>query len=187
LIFMERTFLAVKPDGVKRGMVGEILSRFEKLGLKIVGMKMVWVDEDLLRKHYDKDEAWFEKVGTRSLEFWKENGKDPNEDLGTDDPIKLGKMIHQWLLDFMKSGPVVAMVLEGPGSVEIVKKHVGPTYPIDAPPGTIRGDYTYDSPTLSAFGRRAVYNLVHCSGVPIEAEFEIGLWFKEHELFEYQK
>ena len=101
---MERTFLAVKPDGVKRGMVGEILSRFEKLGLKIVGMKMVWVDEDLLRKHYDKDEAWFEKVGTRSLEFWKENGKDPNEDLGTDDPIKLGKMIHQWLLDFMKSG-----------------------------------------------------------------------------------
>ena len=74
MIFMERTFLAVKPDGVKRGMVGEILSRFEKLGLKIVGMKMVWVDEDLLRKHYDKDEAWFEKVGTRSLEFWKENG-----------------------------------------------------------------------------------------------------------------
>lgn len=181
---MEQTLLVVKPDGVRRGLVGEILSRFERLGLHIVGSKMVKVSDDLLQKHYKKGDDWYKKVGESTLKFWEENGKDPGEDLGTSDPIKLGKKVQGWLFEYLKEGPVIAFVLEGPHAVAIVRKHIGSTYPIEALPGTIRGDYHYDSPGLSAFNKRAVYNLVHASGTPEEAQFEIGLWFKVDELMQ---
>ena len=181
---MERTLLVVKPDGVKRGLVGAILARFERIGLQIIGAKMLKVDDVLLEKHYNKDEAWFRKVGESTIKFWEENGKDPNEDLGTSDPVEIGQKIQGWLFDYLKEGPVLAVVLSGPHAVELVRKHVGPTYPLEAPPGTIRGDYHYDSPGLSALNKRAVYNMVHASGTAEEAEFEIRLWFRESELFE---
>lgn len=181
---MEKTLLVVKPDGVARGLVGEILARFERVGLKIVGAKFVRVDEKLLKKHYNKDEAWFRRVGESTFKFWEKEGRDPGEDLGTSDPVEVGKMIQKWLFDYLQTGPVMAFVLSGPHAVELVRKHVGPTYPVEASPGTIRGDYHFDSPGLSAFGKRAVYNLVHASGSPEEAEFEIKLWFKHDELFE---
>lgn len=180
---MEQTLLVVKPDGVARGLVGEILARFEKVGLKIVGMKMLKTSDDLLKTHYNKDDSWFKKVGESTLKFWEENGKDPGEDLGSNDPIEIGKKIQGWLFEYVNSGPVVAIVLEGPHAVDIVRKHVGSTYPLEAAPGTIRGDYHYDSSGLSASNKRAVYNIVHASGAIDEAKFEIKLWFKASELF----
>lgn len=180
---MEKTLLVIKPDGVLRGLVGEIVGRFEKVGLKMIGMKMVRVTDDLLVQHYNKDEIWYKRVGEATLKFWEENGKDATDELGTTDPITIGKKVQGWLFDYVKSGPVVAIVLSGPHAVELVRKHVGPTYPIDAPPGTIRGDYHFDSLGQSASEKRAVYNMVHASGSVDEAEFEIKLWFREDEIY----
>ena len=183
----EQTVVLVKPDGVKRGVVGDILSRFERVGLKIVAMKMVTVDRDFVGKHYRDDPKWYKSVGDRLLAFYKENGKDPNEDLGTSDPIELGKKVREWLFIYITSGPVVAMLLSGPHAVEIVRKFIGTTYPLNSPPGTIRGDYHYDSPFLSNFGQRSVENLVHASGSIEEAEFEKKLWFQKEEIQKYKR
>src|SRR3989338_2356597 len=181
---MERTFVAIKQDGVKRGLVGEIISRFERLGLKIVAAKMLKVSDDLLGKHYNKGEAWYRKVGERTIEFWEKNGKDPKEELGITDPVEMGKQLQEWLFGYMKSGPVMAFVVEGRNASALAKKHVGPTSSVEAPPGTIRGDYYHQDSSLS-FGEHDVYNIVHCSGSPEEAEFEIKLWFREDELHVY--
>lgn len=184
---MSRVLVAVKPDGVRRGISGDILARFEKLGLKITGTKLFNLGDDLLRKHYDKDEDWFRKVGERTIEHWKNKGKDPGEDYGVTDPVEMGKKVQSWLFQYMKSGPVFAMVFEGENAVELARKHIGPTSSIEAPPGTIRGDY-YTQPTKDlTYGEHQVYNIVHCSGNDEEAEFEIKLWFKEDELVDYQK
>lgn len=181
---MQRTLVFIKPDGVKRGLIGEIIARFERIGLRVVGAKMLVVNDELLRKHYDKDVAWYKKIGQGALEFWKKYGKDPAENLGTSNPVRIGKMVQKWLFEYIQSGPVLAVVLQGPHAVELVRKHVGPTYPLEAPPGTIRGDYYYDSPALANFDKRAVYNMIHASGSVEEAEFEIKLWFRVDEIFE---
>lgn len=184
---MERTLLAVKPDGVKRGLAGEIIRRFENVGLKIVGMKMVWIDKDFASRHYNKDETWLRKVGANMLKFYGENGKDPGENLGTRDELELGKKIQEWLFEYVTSGPVIAVVLEGAHVVDVVKKHIGATSPLDAQVGTIRGDFAYDSPDAANFTGRAIRNMIHCSGNKEEAEFEIKLWFKDSELYEYDR
>lgn len=182
---MEKTLVVIKPDGVKRSLIGEIISRFERIGLKVVGTKMVWVDEDFVGQHYRDDENWYKAVGEKLLAFYKENGKDPGENLGASDPIGLGKLVRKWLFDYITSGPVMAIIFEGPHAVELVRKHIGSTYPLTAAPGTIRGDYYYDSPVLANLGKRSVMNLIHASGTVEEAEFEIKLWFKEKEIYSY--
>ncbi|MFZ5932770.1 MAG: nucleoside-diphosphate kinase [Patescibacteria group bacterium] len=181
----EQTVVLVKPDGVRRGIVGEILSRFERVGLKVVAMKMVWVDEKFVGKHYRDDAKWYQSVGERLLKFYEENGKDPGEDLGTKDPIELGKKVRKWLFTYITSGPVVALLLQAPHAVELTRKLVGETYPLTAAPGTIRGDYHYDSPFLSNLSHRSVQNLVHASGSKEEALFEKKLWFKKEEIYSY--
>ena len=180
---MQSTLVVIKPDGVRRGIVGDIIARFERLGLKIVGMKMLRVDDELLKQHYDKPDEWLAKVGGKLIEFYEQNGKDSREDLGTTEAVEVGKKILGWLFDYVSSGPVVAFVVEGYNAVELVRKHTGSTYPLEAAPGTIRGDYHYDSADLANFGKRAVENIVHSSGSEEEAKFEIGLWFKNDELF----
>lgn len=179
--------MLIKPDGVKRGLAGEIISRFERTQLKIVAMKMVWVDQEFVGKHYRDDDKWYKSVGDKLLKFYEENGKDAGEDLGTADPIELGKKVRKWLFDYITSGPVVAMLLEAPHAVELVRKLVGPTFPVSAPPGTIRGDYYYDSPLLANFGQRSVKNLIHASGSVEEADFEKQLWFHESEIHDYKR
>ncbi len=131
---MERTFVILKPDAVQRGLIGEIISRFERRGLKIVGMKFMQVDETLARKHYAVHE---------------------------------GKPFFNGLIEYITSGPVVAMVLEGTDAIQIARKTIGATRPAEADPGTIRGD----------FGLEIGRNLVHGSDGPETAAFEIGLWF----------
>ncbi len=180
---MEQTLLVVKPDGVQRGLVGDILSRFEKLGMKIVGMKILHVEADFVGKHYQDDPKKLVITGERTLKFWQENGRDAKEDLGSDDPVEIARIVRNWNLDFMSSGPVVAIVLESPHAIELVRKHIGHTFPLMSAPGTIRGDYHYDSPHLANLvDKRSILNLVHASGNKEEAEFEIKLWFKKSEL-----
>jgi nucleoside-diphosphate kinase len=186
--YYEQTLVVIKPDGVRRGLVGEILARLERVGLKIVGMKMTWVDAQFVGKHYKDDAKWYKSVGDRMIAFSKEHNRSPKDSLGTDDPIEIGKKVRQWLLDYLTEGPVVAMVLEGYHAVDIVRKIVGPTYPMSAPPGTIRGDYHFDSPFLANFvGKRSVKNMIHASGSAEEAVAEIDLWFKKNELHDYKR
>lgn len=184
---MEKTVVLIKPDGVKRGVVGDILDRFEKIGLKIISLKMIWVDQDTVGKHYQDDEAYHRKVGERTLENYKEFGLDPNEKLGTNDPVEIGRLIRKWNMEFLSSGPVVAILLEGPEAVRMVRKLVGTTYPSESAPGTIRGDYSVESPMIANTQGRTIRNLIHASGNVEEAKFERKLWFHEKDIYDYKR
>jgi nucleoside-diphosphate kinase len=184
---MEKTVVLVKPDGVKRGLCGEIISRFEKVGLKIVAMKMVWVDEDFASKHYPvKRKEWVKNIGVRALETYQEYGYDPKEDIANLDPEAMGELMVKWLLDALTAGPVVAILLEGLGAVKTVRKMVGHTFPDKAVPGTIRGDFSSDWGLTFKSGR-AGRNVVHASGNPEEAKFEEELWFHKKEIHAYKR
>lgn len=184
---METTIVLIKPDGVKRGIIGEIISRFEKMGLKIAAMKMVWVEKDLVAEHYSNKEDFLRGMGEKTLKTYEQYGKDAMEELGTDDPLEIGKMLRNWNIDFIASGPVVAMLLEGNHAVDNVRMLVGDTIPTFAVPGTIRGDYSVDSPVLANAKKRTIRNIVHASGNIEEAEFEKKLWFKESEIYSYKR
>ena len=179
------TVVLVKPDGVKRGVIGDITARFERVGLKIAAAKMIWVDATHVGKHYKDEDDYHRSVGQKLLENYKKYGLDPKESLGTKDPVELGRMIRSWNMEFLSSGPVFAMLLVGPGAVEVVRKIVGHTFPAEALPGTIRGDYAIESSYQANTQKRVVRNLVHASGNKEEAEFERKLWFKEEEIFNY--
>jgi nucleoside-diphosphate kinase len=177
----ERTFVIVKPDGVQRSLVGEIIKRYERTGLKLIGMKFWLADEATFWKHYNKDDAWFLKKGTKIVEDKKAAGLPVDKE-----PIEYGKDIIRQLVKFMTAGPVLMMVWEGNQAVSVVTKITGTTEPSSSDVGTIRGDFTVDSYGISAVDDRAVRNLIHCSDAPSEAEREIALWFKPEELLSYR-
>lgn len=184
---MERTLVVLKPDSVQRGIVGDIITRFEKTGLKIIGLKMFVPTTDVLDRHYPADREEFVRgIGERTLESYREVGLDVKKQFGHEDALKVGHEVRKWLVDFMRSGPVVAMVLEGPHAIEVVRKIRGHTLPQKALPGTITGDYSFDSSYVANSANRPIRNLVHASGNAEEAVFEINLWFTESELFEYE-
>jgi nucleoside-diphosphate kinase len=184
----ERTVVLIKPDGVKRGLVGEILVRFEKMGLKIRAMKMVWADEGLAKKHYpDSRTELLKGIGEKTLATYEKYGMDPNEKFGKMTPEEIGKMVNGWNIEFLTSGPVVAMLLEGLHSVDNVRAMVGSTMPVSAQAGTIRGDYSLDSAALANIKGRAVKNLIHASGNNEEADYEAQLWFKEVDVVDNYK
>jgi len=183
---VERTLVIIKPDAMQRGIIGDIIQRFEKVGLKMIGAKMLVADRELADKHYPKDrEAFIVGMAGKTLENYKELGMDPMEDFGTDDPKEIGLKIQSWLVDFLISGPVFAFVLEGPHAIEVVRKLAGFTLPSKAAPGTIRGDYSFDSSSMANLAKRPIRNLLHASGDAEEAAFEINLWFRDNELYEY--
>lgn len=185
---MEQTVVLIKPDGVKRGLIGEIMTRLERMGLKIVAMKMVWPKEDLLLKHYkSSEEATLRRWGEKTLATYTKYGKNAKKDLGTNDPLELGRMVNKWLFDYVTSGPVVAMIVEGRHAVDNVIVLAGPTMPVNAPAGTIRGDYSTDSAAYANDEKRGVLNLVHVSASLEEANFEKTLWFTPEEIHEYKK
>jgi nucleoside-diphosphate kinase len=177
----ERTFVIVKPDGVQRGLVGEIIKRFERTGLKVVGLKMSVLPEELLWKHYDKDDAWFLKKGTGIVESLTAAGLPVEKEA-----IEYGKDIIRALVKYMTVSPVVSMVIEGNQAVAVVKKLVGETEPATSDVGTIRGDFTTDSYAICAVDDRAVRNLIHCSDEVENANKEIAMWFKPEELYNYR-
>ncbi len=177
----ERTFVIIKPDGVQRALIGEIIKRFERTGLKIAAMKLFMADEKRLWTHYNKDDAWYELKGNNTIKNRQAAG------MVADKPaIEYGKDIVRALVSFMSCGPVVALVLEGNEAVGVVKKIVGATEPLSSDVGTIRGDLTLDSYNLSNIDGRAVRNLIHCSDKPEEAQREIGIWFKDEEILNYR-
>lgn len=184
---MERTFVMVKPDGVRRGLTGKVIARFEQAGLKLVGMKMVHPTKEKVKDHYPSSESWFKTAGGKTLSSYKEQGLDPKEHLGTDSALEIGKIIKGWLVEFISSSPVVCMVWEGNHAIKNVRRIVGNTLPLNAAPGTIRGDFALDSPDLANERTRPIRNIVHASGDPEEASHEISLWFDPDELFDYTR
>ncbi len=177
----ERTFVILKPDAIQRNFIGEIISRFERTGLKITAMKMLVPKAEQCWLHYNKDEAWFQSKGERIVKG-REDNKLPVEK----EAIEYGRDIIGQLVTFMTSGPVLAMVIEGNQAVGIVTKLVGGTEPLTSDIGTIRGDLTLDSYDLAGLDSRAVRNLIHCSDKPAEAEREIKLWLTENEIINYR-
>jgi nucleoside-diphosphate kinase len=153
---MERTLIVVKPDGVQRSLVGRVLQRFEDVGLKIVGMKMVWIDADFAKKHY------FDLAERR------------------------GEHVLKNMVDLMTEGPVVAVVLEGVSAAENVRRIVGSTEPKSAAPGTIRGDFAHHSFAYTDEKQQGIRNLIHASGNAEEAKMEVALWFKDSEMHDYK-
>jgi nucleoside-diphosphate kinase len=180
----EKTLVLLKHDAVARGIMGEIIQRFERIGLKICGMKLVEATDEMGQKHYPNSVEWLTTVGNRTLDEYKEKKIDPIKRLGTDDPIEIGKLIKQWNVEYLTTGPVLALVLEGPDAVKLVRKHVGSTIPAMALPGTIRGDYSFDNADIANDQGRPFYNLIHASGNVEEANYEIDLWFKKDEIFD---
>ena len=177
----ERTLVIVKPDGVQRSLIGEVIKRIERTGQKIVALKMVVPTADQCREHYNKDDAWFLTKGEKIVADRKSAGIPVEKEA-----IEYGRDIIGRLIAFMTSGPVVAMVVEGNKSVGIIKKIVGVTEPMTSDVGTIRGDFTLDSYDLADFDGRAIRNLLHCTDKPEEAMREIDLWFKKGELIDYK-
>jgi len=176
----ERTLIILKPDAVQRSLIGEVIKRFERTGLKCTAMKMIMADEATLLKHYNKDDEWFLKKGTRAVEDLKAH------DLPVEkEAIEYGKDMIRTIVKYMTAAPVIIMILEGSKAVDVVTKLVGTTEPSTSDVGTIRGDYTIDSYGHSAYENRAVRNLIHSSDVPQEAEREIALWFKDEEIMDY--
>lgn len=178
----ERTLVIVKPDGIQRSLIGEIIGRFERAGLKLVAMKMAVPTPVMVEKHYLVNPEWRRITGEKTIESYRKKGKKPP----TDDPYKMTEMILKNLKKYMSAGPVIAMVWQGVHSIGIVRKLVGGTEPLTSDVGTIRGDFTIDSYELSDIDGRAVRNLVHASGNTDEAEKEIALWFKKDEVVTYR-
>ena len=154
---IEKTLVLIKPDGVQRSLMGSIISRFENAGLKIIGMKMKWINKEFAMKHYTED---IEK--------------------------RRGKIVRDKLIDFITQGPVLAMCLEGVNAIENVRKLVGDTEPRKSMPGTIRGDLAHVTYDYADGKNIAVKNLIHASSDKNDAEYELKLWFSDEELHSYK-
>jgi len=176
---MERTLVLIKPDAFKRGLVGEIISRFERVGLTLEEMKVVNATNEIVGKQYPDDKNWIRSVGKKAVDTYKKYNLNIAEDLGTGDALEVGKLVRKWLIRHLTSGPVVALILSGNHAIEVVRKIVGNTVPLFAELGSIRGDFSIDSPDLSTKERRVLQNLVHASETAEEAKREISIWFEK--------
>ncbi|MCA9353524.1 nucleoside-diphosphate kinase [Candidatus Nomurabacteria bacterium] len=181
----EKTFVILKPDTLQRGLVGEVIKRFERIGLKIVAMKMIQADEETIFKHYNKDDAWYERKGSGIVENRKKLGKPVEKEA-----IEYGKDIIRTMVHYMCASPVVVMVVEGNSAQAVVKRLVGGTEPTTADTGTIRGDFALDSYFLCDTDEsRGLRNLIHCTD-PADGEDaynnEVSVWFDEKEILNYR-
>ena len=183
----EKTFILIKPDGVKKGLVGEVIRRFEQRDLKIVALEMFMPTLQMIDDHYPKDPAWIERLGHKTLTTYEKYGIDAKKELGSNDAKVLGGMVREWLLNYMTSAPLVRMVIQGVHAVDVVRKIAGPTLPYMADMGTIRGDFSIDSPAIANSEKRAVANILHCSETPQEAEHEIKHWFGNAVIQQYKR
>ena len=182
----EKTCVIVKPDGVKRGLVGDIIRKIEQRGLKVIALKMVWASEKQIDNHYPKDERWIRRLGEKTLFTYEKYNLNPTKELGTADTLKIGKMVRGWLIEYMTSGPLVKMVVEGVHAIDMLRKLAGNSCPNLAEMGTIRGDYSVDSPAAANRDKRAIHNILHASETPDEAKHEIDYWFEKDEIHQYK-
>lgn len=176
----ERTLLLVKPDGVQRGLIGEIFSRFERKGLKIVAVKMVWPTKKQAAEHYWWSEEEKIKTGSRTIEIYNEKGLEIKKSA-----VEIAEDVQRRLVNFLITGPVVAFIIEGAHAIAHVRKLVGHGSPMQADVGTIRADFSVDSYVVADEFDRVTRNLVHASSSVDEAERELKVWFNESEIFDY--
>ena len=177
----ERTLVVVKPDGIQRALFGEIMKRYERIGLKLVALKMFVPTESMIEEHYLLDPNWKKNVGEKAIENYEGKGEIPP----SNNPVEVGNLVVGRLKKYMASGPVIAMVWEGAHAVELVRKITGGTEPRSAGIGTIRGDFVLDSYQMADSDDRAIRNLIHASNSIPEAQNEISLWFKPEEIINY--
>ncbi len=166
---IQQTLVLIKPDGVQRNLIGEIVGRFEKAGLVVKQLKLMMATEDLVAKHYVEDEDYLRSIGEKAAS----NG------VQVDDVVEYGRDIVRGMQKYITEGPIVAMVLEGEDGIALTRKVTGATNPPKADPGTIRKDLGEDSFEQANSENRPVKNLIHASGTPEEAEKEISIWFPE--------
>jgi nucleoside-diphosphate kinase len=178
----ERTLIIIKPDGIQRGLIGEVVRRYERSGLKLVGVKMAVPTPEFVEKHYTLDPTWRERNGKKTIEAYKSKGLVPP----SEDPLEVNAITLGKLKKYLSSGPVIPMVWQGMHAVAIVRKITGGTEPLTSDMGTIRGDFTIDSYEVADVDNRSTRNIVHASGSPEEANDEISLWFKPEELINYR-
>jgi len=178
----ERTLVLIKPDGIQRSLIGGIIHRYERTGLKLIGLKLVLATEDLIEKHYLIDPDWKIKTGQKSIDAYQAKGLKPL----SDDPEQTGSRVLDTLKKYLTSGPIVVMVWQGMNAVGVIRKITGGTEPLTSDVGTIRGDFTIDSYQVADTDKRATRNLVHASASVDDAEKEINLWFKPEELIKYR-
>ena len=175
----EQTLILIKPDGVKRNLAGKIISRFEESGLKIKAIKMLQASEDLAKQHYFLDENWAKNVFNKTKASCEKEGRK----MRFETHFELGKTIQKWNMEFLTEGPIIALIIEGPHAIELVRKMVGSTEPRSAQPGTIRGDLaSTESYSLADSQNRVLRNLIHASDSQTTAQREISLWFKKEEI-----
>jgi nucleoside-diphosphate kinase len=178
----EKTLVIIKPDGVQRSLIGEVIGRFERVGLKLVGVKFGVPEESKIEEHYTLDPDWKRRVGEKAIESYTKKGKTPP----STDPVAIGNAVVDRLKKYMTSGPTVVMAWQGAHAVELVRKLVGGTEPRSSDVGTIRGDFVLDSYAMADTDDRAIRNLIHASGSVEEASQELALWFSEKELVDYR-
>ncbi|MBI5126903.1 nucleoside-diphosphate kinase [Candidatus Roizmanbacteria bacterium] len=184
---IEKTLIIIKPDAVKRGLIGTIITTFENVGLKLMVAKMLRPDAQVIKNHYPGTPEWIKEMGEKTLSSFKQSGADVKQNLGTDDPEKLGTFVYERLIKYWMEGPIVAMVWEGPDAIQIARKLRGHTIPLLAQTGTLHSDYSFDSSTLSSSLDRVVKTFVHASGNREEAEREIKYWFPKTEFKNYER
>ena len=178
----ERTLVIIKPDGIQRSLIGEIIKRYERMGLKLVAIKMLVPTEDFVEAHYSLDPEWRRITGEKRIKAAKEKG----EVLVSEDPLEITRIVLEKLRKYLSSGPVIAMVWQGAHAVELIRKITGGTEARSSDVGTIRGDFVLDSYIMADTDGRAIRNLLHASGTLPEAEKEIAHWFKPEELVDYR-
>lgn len=179
----ERTLVIIKPDGVQRSLIGEIIKRYERTGLKLLALKMLIPTEGLATRHYYEvgGDAWLEEVGRKAATAYEKKGlKSPYKTYKEN-----GEAILKANAKYLSSGPVIAMIWQGNQAVALVRKITGGTEPLSSDVGTIRGDFTLDSYQMADIDQRSIRNLIHASGTVEEAEKEIKIWFKEDEILKY--
>lgn len=183
----QKALIIIKPDGVQRGLIGRIVSRFETVGLKIIGLKFEWATKEKILVHYPETEAWFKKVGERTLTNYAKKSLDVKKIFGTDDSIQIGRTVKKWLINYLQESPLFIVALESYDCIEIVRKLSGNTIPVLASPGTIRGDFSHDTIDLANEQNRPLRNIIHASDTAEDGEKEIKVWFKLDELFSYTR
>lgn len=183
----ERTLVLLKPDAVKRGLIGTIFQRFEQTGLKVVACKLVSATKGQLDGHFHASDEWVRGMGEKTLETYREYGINPVEILGTNEPFQIGLKIKAWNYHYLSLGPIMVIVFQGIHAIDTVRKIIGHTLPYKALPGTIRGDFSINAPDLANVVGSACKNLVHASGNQTEAEQEITNWFDPKEILSWER
>lgn len=180
----EKTLVIIKPDGIQRALIGEIVRRYERIGLKLVAFKMIISTKEMAIEHYYSvgGDAWLEEVGRKAREAYEKKGLKSPYKTNMDN----GRAVMESNAKYLSSGPVIAMVWQGNQAVALVRKITGGTEPVTSDVGTIRGDFTLDSYAMADTDQRSVRNLIHASGTVEEAEKEMKIWFKPEEILNYR-